>query len=89
MEKFLKNREIWNSEMTKSIITDKHTRNVLGLNKPDIQPNKVYLISPTNENLIHRPERRFKIMNKSYTVIPAEQIQEEFIFPPIPPLLSP
>lgn len=55
MEKFLKNREIWNSEMTKSVIADEHTRNVLGLNKSGIQPNKIYLISPTNDNLIHKP----------------------------------
>jgi hypothetical protein len=48
MEKYLKNREIWNSEIIKSIITDKHAQTVLGLNRSDILPNKVYLISPTN-----------------------------------------
>jgi hypothetical protein len=48
MEKFLKNKEIWNSEIVKAVITDQQTKNILGLNDEEIHPNKVYLIAPKN-----------------------------------------
>lgn len=48
MEKFLKNKEIWNSEIVKAVITDQQTKNILGLNDEEIHSNKVYLIAPKN-----------------------------------------
>ena len=48
MEKFLKNKEIWNSEIIKAIVTDQQVKNILGLNDLEILSNKVYLISPKN-----------------------------------------
>lgn len=48
MEKFLKNREIWNSEIVKAVITDQQVKAILGLNDEEIQPNKVYMIAPKN-----------------------------------------
>lgn len=48
MEKFLKNKEIWNSEIVKAVITDQQTKSILGLNDDEIHPNKVYLIAPNN-----------------------------------------
>lgn len=48
IEKFLKNREIWNSEIVKAVVTDPQTKAILGLNDDEIQPNKVYMIAPKN-----------------------------------------